>query len=350
MNTIIAEDIKCIISDGGNIWEILAGRSLLITGANGLVPFYLAATALGLNRTVLRGRECTVLALVRDRQKAEKKFAEHLLDKYFRLIVQDVCSPIDIEGKVDYIIHAASQASPKYYGSDPAGTILPNILGTINLLSLATAKKSSKFLFVSTGEVYGIVPEDKIPTKENEYGWIDPVNVRSCYAEGKRAGETLCATWYKQYGVPTVIARLAHTYGPGLQLDDGRVFADFVRDVLAGNDIVLNSAGNVERSFCYVADAILGMYLIMLQGEPATPYNVCNEDACISIRALAQVMVELFPEKRLTVKFSENIIQPGYMKSPIPKTCLDSSKLRALGWRPSTGIEEGFRRTVQSFI
>lgn len=350
MNQIIREDVEGIIKNGGDIWENFAGARVLITGASGLIPFYFAATLLALNDTLLKGRECRVLALVRSRERAEAKFRGLLERSDLELLVQDVSSPLKIEGRVDYVIHAASQASPKYYGKDPVGTMLPNIIGTNNLLSLAAESKSRGFLFVSGGEVYGIVPPDKIPTKESDYGWLDPVNVRSCYAEGKRAGETLCVSWKEQYGVPAAIARLAHTYGPGLSLDDGRVFADFVRDLVEGKDIQLASDGSATRAFCYVSDAVLGMFLVLLKGEPGKAYNVCNDGVCVSILELAKVLAGLFPEKKIAVRFSSKANDPGYIKSPVSRSCMDSSALRALGWAPGVGLSEGFSRTVRSFI
>lgn len=349
MHKIVREDLQNIIKSGGSIWEPFAGTRVLVTGASGLIPYYFAATLLSLNRTLLKGRECRVLALVRNREKAEKRFADFQGRRDLELLVQDVSAPLGIEGPVDYIIHAASQASPKYYGTDPVGTMLPNIIGTNNLLSLARERKSKGFLFVSGGEVYGIVPPEKIPAKETDYGWLDPVSVRSCYAEGKRAGETLCASWQAQHGVPAVIARLAHTYGPGLSLDDGRVFADFVRDLVEGRDLELKSDGSATRAFCYVSDAVLGMFLLLLQGERGQAYNVCNDGACVSILELARTLAGLFPEKNISVKFSENKGGPGYIKSPVSKSCLDPSRLRALGWEPSIGIKDGFKRTVLSF-
>ncbi|MDD5208175.1 MAG: NAD-dependent epimerase/dehydratase family protein [Elusimicrobiales bacterium] len=349
MNKIVQEDLQNIIKNGDFIWEQFAASRVLVTGASGLIPYYFAATLLSLNETVLKGRECRVVALVRSREKARKKFADFLDRKDLELIVQDVSGPLEIKGPVDYIIHAASQASPKYYGIDPVGTMLPNIIGTNNLLSLARDSKSKGFLFVSGGEIYGIVPDNKVPTKELDYGWLDPVNVRSCYGESKRAGETLCASWQAQYGVPTVIARLAHTYGPGLSLDDGRVFADFVRDIVEGRDIELNSDGSASRSFCYVTDAVLGMFVLLLKGERGKAYNVCNETACVSILELARTLAGLFPKKNISVKFSASNGSPGYIKSPVPKACLDSSALKALGWKPLVGIKDGFTRTVLSF-
>lgn len=349
MNRIIAEDVRTIIQSGAQMWEEFASSTILVAGANGLIPYYFAATLLALNDSILKGRECHVIALVRNRQKAEVRFSGLLQRTDISLLVQDVVTPVNTDRPVDYIIHSASQASPKYYGIDPIGTILPNILGTRNLLDLAYRKKSRNFLFLSGGEIYGILPEDKVPTKETDYGWLDPVNVRSCYAEGKRAGETLCAIWNKQYGVPARIARLAHTYGPGLDFNDGRVFADLVGDVVNGRDIELNSDGSAFRSFCYVSEAVTGMFLVMLKGEAGRAYNVCNESACVSIRVLAETLAGLFPEKNISVKISPAKTQSGYMKSPVTTSCLDSSLLRSLGWAPVIGIKEGFRRTVLSF-
>lgn len=350
MNRIVQEDLQNIIKSGGSMWEQFAGSRILVTGAAGLIPYYFTATLLSLNENLLKGRECRVVALVRSRERAEKKFSDFLGRKDLELLVQDVSDPLKIEGPLDYIIHAASQASPKYYGTDPVGTMLPNIIGTNNLLSLARDSKSKGFLFVSGGEIYGIVPDDKVPTKESDYGWLDPVNVRSCYGESKRAGETLCVSWYAQYGVPTVVARLAHTYGPGLNLDDGRVFADFVHNILKGRDIELKSDGSATRSFCYVTDAVLGMFILLLKGESGKAYNVCNDGACVSIIELAHTLAGLFPDKGISVKLTDDNRTLGYMKSPIPKSCLDSSALKSLGWKPSVEIKEGFFRTVSSFF
>ena len=349
MNSIVKEDVANIIENGGDMWARFAGKTVLVTGANGLIPYYFVVTLLVLNESVLKGRECRVIGLVRNRQKAEAKFQGLLERNDFKLLVQDVTEPMNFSSPVDFMIHAASQASPKYYAEDPVGTFLPNVIGTLHLLEIAKRLQSEGFLFVSGGEIYGVVPDEKIPTKEEDYGWLDPMSVRSCYAEGKRAGETLCVAWHKQHDVPAVVARLAHTYGPGLDFKDGRVFADFVRDVVQGQDIRLSSDGSATRSFCYMTDAILGMFMVLLKGERGKAYNVCNDEACVSIRELAEMLVGLFPEKKLSVKFSGDKAPTGYMKSPISRSCIDSSRLRTLGWRPRVGIREGFRRTVLSF-
>ena len=299
-----------------------------------------------------RGRffiNCRVIGLARTREKAERRFA-HLLGRAdFSLLIQDVCSPVAIGDKVDFIIHAASQASPKYYGKDPVGTLLANTLGTHNLLCLAKKCDSQSFLFLSSGDVYGRVSAPEVPIKEDGYGPLDPTDVRSCYGESKRLGETMCVAWHHQYGIPAKIVRLAHTYGPGMALDDGRVFADFVANVVQHEDIVLKSRGTARRAFCYLADATVAFLTVLLLGENAQAYNVGNEECEISIAQLAEVLIGLFPERKLGVRFSPGHTQNGYIESKADRGSPDTSKMRKLGWHPTTTIEEGFRRTVASF-
>ena len=356
-NPIIAEDLARICAHDLP-WHTFAGKTILISGANGFLPAYMVETLLYLNETA--GIGCKVIGLVRNREKAESRFA-HLLDRRdFSLLIQDVCAPVEVqkafnrqdrkerEEKLDFIIHAASQASPKYYGVDPAGTLLANTLGTHNLLQLARKHKVEGFLFFSSGDVYGRV-DQTTPIKEDDYGWLDPTDVRSCYGESKRLGETMCVAWHHQFGVPVKIVRIAHTYGPGLALDDGRVFADFVANIVRNEDIVLKSDGSARRPFLYLVDATVGFFTVLLRGAVAHAYNVANEEGDISVRELAELLVGLFPERKLKVKFVTGATQPGYIASKIQGGVPDTTKLRQLGWEPTTSIEEGFRRTVMSF-
>ena len=346
MNRIIVEDLKSIVK-APIPWSSFEGKTVLISGANGFLPAYMVHTLLYLNDTILK-KKVKVIALCRNRKRALDKFAGYIKRKDLKLIIQDVCEPVTIKGPVDYIVHAASQASPKYYGSDPIGTMLPNVIGTYNLLELARTKRSKGFLFFSGGEVYGELDDSQIPTKESDYGYLDPLNVRSCYAEGKRAGETMCVSWHHQYGVPAKIIRLYHTYGPGMRLNDGRVFADFVSNVVNKRDIVMKSDGSATRAFCYISDAAIGMFLVLLKGIPAEAYNLGNDKCEVSILQLAETMTRLFPEKGLKV-IKERIPSAGYIKSKIMRSCPDISKIRSLGWEPKIGIEEGFKRTILSF-
>lgn len=347
-NPVIEEDLKTITGCALD-WDRFAGKTVLISGANGFLPSYLVETLLYLNDKANRGT-IKVVGIVRNRAKALARFAEYANRPDLQLVIQDVCQPVIVNEKVDYIIHAASQASPKYYGKDPVGTLSPNIQGTYNFLELARANKIEGFLFFSSGEVYGEVNEEQIPTKEDSYGYVDPVDVRSCYAESKRMGENMCVSWHHQYGVPVKIVRPFHTYGPGMNLDDGRVYADFISDIVQNRDIVMKSDGTAIRSFCYLADATIGFFQVLLQGEKGEAYNVGNDKGEISILELANLLVGLFPDKGLKVTRAEGGYPTGYLKSKITRACPDISKMRSLGWEPKYSIEEGFQRTIRSFI
>ena len=342
---IVKEDLK-YITDADLPWNLLKNSTVLISGANGFLPSYMVHTLIYLNEKY--NKNIKVLALVRNREKAEKKFRNYINRKDFKLIVQDVCDPIKTNIDVDFIIHAASQASPKYYGIDPIGTFNANVKGTHNLIKLAEEKKSKSFLFFSSSEVYGEINENQIPTKETDYGYLDSMNVRSCYAEGKRAGETMCICSHYQYNIPVKIVRPFHIYGPGMALDDGRVFADFVRDLVNNTNLVLNSDGSATRAFCYIADAIIGFFTVLLKGESGQAYNVgFNKET--SILELGNILINLFPEKNLKVIKKENKFQKGYIKSKITRVCPDISKIEKLGWKPVFCIQEGFKRTIKSF-
>jgi UDP-glucuronate decarboxylase len=347
-NRIVQEDLEEIVSQPLD-WDAFAGRTVLVSGANGFLPTYMVETLLFLNER-RRGFACKVVGLVRSREKAERRFRHHLDRDDLRLLLQDVAEPIaQIDGPVDYVVHAASQASPKYYGKDPVGTLGPNVFGTRNMLDLARTKRSRGLLFFSSGEVYGSVPPAQIPTKETQYGYVDPVAVRSCYAESKRMGENMCASWAAQHGVPAKIARPFHTYGPGMLLDDGRVFSDFVADIVHGRDIQMKSDGSAMRAYCYLADAVRGFFTVLLAGKAGEAYNVGNELAHVTVLELAEILVGLYPEKNLKVVRAPATQSPGYLKSPLVDNCPDTSKLSALGWTPSHSIASGFRRTIESF-
>lgn len=318
----------------------------MITGASGLVPSYLLEALLYLNETARAG--IRIIALVRDRNRAMRRLG-HLVDRPdLTLVIQDVRDPYTGPKGVDFVIHAAGQASPKSYGKDPVGTFAANVFGTWHMLKLAKESRSQAFLFISSGEVYGKVPDLTSPVKEDFFGWIDPLLVRSCYAEGKRGGETLCACWHSQYEVPAMVVRLSHTYGPRMDLDDGRVFADFVADIVARRDIVMKSDGSARRPFCYIADSVAGIFTVLLRGSNGEAYNLGAESE-VTILELAELLCGLFPERNCRVVRQARDPADPYIPSSNPGGHFDLSKIKALGWHPTTGIEEGFRRTVSSY-
>ena len=296
-----------------------------------------------------RGAKVRVVGLVRNLEKALGRLG-HLASMGVELLQQDVTDPLrgDVP-KADFIVHAASQASPRFYGADPVGTIEANTTGTQQMLRHAVRSDCRSFLFFSSGEVYGVPLDDSQRLAETDYGYLDPANVRACYAESKRMGETLCVSWNHQFGVPARIVRPFHTYGPGMDLNDGRVFADFVADILAERDITLKSDGLAVRPFCYLTDATVGFFTALLKGEAGKAYNVGNPDAETSIKDLADLLVRLFPEMGLSV----NHLPPespagGYLQSQVSRSTPAIQRMIALGWQPIIGLAEGFKRTVSA--
>ncbi len=326
-------------------WGEFEGRTVLVAGANGFLPAAMVETLLTL---ALRGKapRLRVIALARSREHALRRFGGHLGHPALAIRIADASQPIEIDEPVDMIVHAASQASPRFYGADPVGTALPNVLGTHHLLELARRKRATRLLYFSSSEIYG-VSEERGAIAESDFGALDPATIRACYAESKRMGETLCVAYGAQHGVDCVIARPFHTYGPGMRLDDGRVFADFVRDVVQGRDIVLNSDGSAERAFCYLADATQAFFTLLLKGEKGRAYNVGNSRAVVSIRDLATTLTGLYPERGLSATFAAP--RDGYIASSVARSAPDTTRLEELGWRPRTSVEAGFRRTIDIY-
>lgn len=343
---VIDQDLESIVSHVLP-WQDFAGATVLISGASGFLPAYMVETLLYLNRHVLE-RPARVVALVRNEARARARFARYEGRDDLQFLVQDVCHPLTETLTCDYIVHAASQASPIYYKTDPVGTLSANVFGTFHLLNASRNGDCRGFLFFSSGEVYGQLSPDLEWVSEEMGGSLDPTNVRSCYGESKRLGETMCACWAHQYGIPTRIVRPGHTYGPGMRLDDGRVFADFVRDIVNGGPIVLLSEGSARRSFCYLLDATIAFFTVLLKGQSGQAYNVSNPDQCYSIAELADRLAAVFHADGICVE-RRNRADSNYAVSPVRGTRMNIDKLKALGWQPRISIEEGFLRSVQYY-
>lgn len=346
-NPVIAEDMRFITS-ADLPWNLLEGKNVLISGANGFLPAYMVEALLHLNDTKFK-KKLKVYALVRNAENARKRFSDYEGRADLAFIIQDVCKKLDVSEDIHIIVHAASLASPKFYIKDPVGTILVNTAGTCNLLELARVKKCESFLFFSSGEIYGNVPGQNMPIAEDSYGYVDPISARSCYAEGKRAGETMCSCWFRQYGVPARIVRPFHVFGPNMKLDDGRVYADFVSDILRSHNITIKGCGDTLRTFCYLADATTGFFTALLKGNSGEAYNIANKNGEISIHDLAHMLVKLFSEKKLMVEIKDAETKDG-VASTILRAHPQTAKIESLGWSPRYSLEDGFRRTIRSYL
>lgn len=346
MNKIIEYDMDEILNSCTLIDEF-KDKTILITGATGLIARNLTYFFLRMNEKY--NTNTKVLALVRNLDKAKKAFKDYENDSNLVFINQDVCEPIKYDGDVDYIFHAAGSASATAIKNNPVGIIKANTLGTINVLEFVREKNVKKVVFPSTREIYGKVDGiDEI--SESDFGVIDSLNSRNCYPESKRLAEALFKSYNVQYGVPFNILRIAHTYGPCMEINnDGRVMSDFIGAVVNNQNIVLNSDGSAVRSFCYVSDTIRAITNVMINGKDGEAYNLSNETEPHMIRDVAQMLVDYYPEKGLKVEFTNptDEIKKGYVNYKIVK--LDNSKLHNLGWDPKVELSDGLRRTVDYF-
>ncbi len=339
MNKILNQDLEMIVNEKIN-WEKLKGKTVLITGASGMVGSYMLYVLTKLND--LYNYKIKAIAMVRNPKKLLPEIVERAdVD----VVVHDVTEKYETAEKIDYIIHAASPASPLIMQNQPVETIAANTIGTFNTLQLAKEKQAEGYLFISSREIYGQPYEGQEFFTEDTYGFVDQLNPRSCYSEGKKAAETMCVSFAAEYGLNVKIARLAHTYGPGMSIYDGRVQADFLKNIVHNEDIVLKSTGTAVRTYTYIADAIVGMYKILLDSEDIV-YNIGNEAGKVSIRELAEIMVSIYPERNLKLVFD---IPEGGTKGTAPYTLgiLSSEKLRGLGWKPCYSVKDGFRRTLE---
>ena len=316
----------------------LAGKTVAVTGSGGLIGTYLMYALDEVNRRHSLGME--LIALCRNPEAAARR-----LKGIAKLtcLPYDACLPLSVDFRADYILHAASNAHPLAFSSDPAGTMQANILGTMNLLE-HIRRTGGRFILFSTGEIYGEKPELADGFDENSFGSINPMNARACYPESKRAAETLCAAYAQQYGVDALAARLTYIYGATITDQNSRADAQFLRKALAGEDIVLKSGGSQVRSYCYAADAASALIVLMLWGERATAYNIANPDCAVSIRQYAGTLAEL-AGVNLAFDLPPESERRGY--SAVTRAILKADRLMSLGWEARYGLREGLSRTLE---
>ena len=337
------EDLQLISSFTSIPWNRLHGSSILLSGATGMIGSLLVDSILYKNEK--EGLDCQVIALGRNESKAKQRFGRGWDSPFFRFVECDVnkaeTMPADL--RADYVLHLASNTHPVAYATDPIGTITANIIGTQNMLDLAVKCGSKRFLFASSNEIYGENRGDTELFDESYCGYIDCNTLRAGYPESKRCGEALCQAYKKQKGMDVVIARLTRSFGPSLQLTDTKALTQFLKNGLNKENIVLKSAGTQYYSYTYAVDAVTGLLTILLKGENGEAYNVADQSCDIQLKDLAKMIADI-AGTRVIFDLPNEVEAAGFSKAT--KARLDGNKLKGLGWKVSTSLNEGIKKTL----
>lgn len=340
------EDLKQLCATESIPWDQLRGKTIFVTGATGLIGQTLVSGLLYAG--MQRGLGLTVTALVRNREKAEKIFEAQLVQKLpLRFAVGTVEALPDMDFPIDYIVHGASPTASAWFVEHPVETIETAVTGTQNVLKLAKEKNVSGFVYLSSMEVYGTVSEEKLLT-ENDLGYLNPLLVRSCYPESKRLCEALCACYAAEYQTPTTIARLAQTFGPGVDVNDRRVFAELARCAVQRTDMILQTKGTSKRCYVYTMDAVSAILSILLKGHLGEAYNVANPETYCSIYEMAEKVMDTFTNGESAVRVMNNETVSGKYP-PEHHLYLDTTAISNLEWKPTIDLVGMYDRMMSCF-
>ncbi len=317
-------------------WHELDGTNILITGATGLIGSCLVDVLMARPDSMFH-----VYAAGRNEERARRRFSQFQDSDSFHFLKYDVLEPLASDIHFDYIIHAASNASPNFFANHPVEVMKSNIEGTVNLLEYGLRHGMRRMLFVSTGEVYG--EGDGRVFTEDYSGYVDCTSARSSYPSSKRAAETLCAAYIQEYGADVVIARPCHVYGPHFTEADNRVYAQFIRNVLRGEDIVMKSTGEQFRSWCYVADCVSALLHILLKGKNGEAYNIADPNSNISIRELAEMAAGIGGQQ-VRIELPSDAERRGFNR--VTKSVFSTEKLASLGWKVEGTMYDKMKTTI----
>jgi dTDP-glucose 4,6-dehydratase/UDP-glucuronate decarboxylase len=334
---IIQEDIEEIVSEFRDPLKNLEGKTILIAGANGMIPSYIVDVITEFNKTL----DNPAKLILYNKNKTDKtsRLGYLLKNPLIKFVEQDVGNSFKIKEKVDIILHAASRANPISFKKEPIDTLDSNVNGTRTFLNYAKKNKIEQFLFFSSSEVYGNPPEENIPTREDYFGNVNSLGEMACYSEAKRFSETLCVSFFKQYGIPIKLLRIFQTFGPGLR-NDGKTIANIFLTGIKKGEIILRDPGLSKRSFSYVSDTTRGILSVMFKGKIGEAYNIGNDENYLSIIELAEKIKD-------TLKIKSEINYPlEYTsdKERIQNRMPYINKLKNLGFSPKINLEEGLRK------
>ena len=321
----------------------LAGKTLVITGGTGMIGSCLVDALAVFNQK--SKNPCQIVVTGRRLEAAQKRFGYCWDEPWFTFLQQDVCDEtVGWPDQVDYIIHAASNADPVNFAKAPVDTLMANVLGTDRLLKAGMERGMTRFLYVSSGEMYGQPDAQQSDFVESYCGPIDHSNPRACYPAGKRSAEVLCQCYGAQYGADCVIVRPCHVFGPTMTGTDSRAVSEFLRNAAAGKDIGMKSAGLVERSHCYVVDAAAAIFRVLLQGEKGGAYNIADPACKMTIRDFAFACAEA-GGTQVVFENPSDLELKGYCA--ISRQVLSAQKLQKLGWKGQQKGSDAIYETVQ---
>ena len=327
-------------------WEKLKDSSILLSGSTGMFGSLFIDAIMTKNE---EGLNCTIYGINRDHDKARDRFRKWLSSKKLHLIAHDINDPLVLEKitKIDFVLHMASNTHPVQYATDPIGTITTNIIGVQNMLNFAAQYNSSRFMFISSNEIYGENRGDIELFDEDYCGYINCNTMRAGYPESKRCAEALCQAYRIQKNLDVVIARPTRSYGPTMLKSDTKAISQFIKNGLAGEDIVLKSVGTQLYSYTYAADAVSGFLTILLKGGNGEAYNIADEASDITLKDLAKLIANI-NGRDVIFELPDSIEASGYSKAT--KARLSGNKLKELGWVAQYSIQSGMERTFQVFF
>ena len=333
------EDTERVIAHIPDI-ERLYGKKILITGATGMICSAVTEILLHLNK--VHKADIKIILAGRSEERIKKRFYASEYGKDYFYIYFDATDNFEFHEQVDYIIHGASNATPATYTSQPVETMLANLIGLHSLLKYTAENSVSRMLYISSSEVYGCL-DNKTPFEENVYGTVDILNPRNCYPNAKRTAETLCISYNQEYHTDTVIVRPGHIYGPTITNTDNRASAQFTRNAVNGENIVMKSAGLQLRSYCYTMDCASAILAVLLNGITGNAYNISNPDSVVTIRDVACALAE-YAGTEVVFENPDDTEKKGY--NLMSDSSLKSEKLESLGWSAEFSLKEGIAHTV----
>ena len=340
-NQFVVEDLRNVATDKVIPWEKLNNKSVLVTGATGLIGSLVVKALLYFADA--NDKNITVGAFIRNADKADRVLGNLKAD-HSNLIYEigDLSKEFNLSRKYDYVIHAASATGSKDFIEKPVETILTTVESTKNFLKYAHENKIDSMVYISSMEVYGEIAHETV--KEEDFGLLNWMNLRSSYPQSKRLAETLCISYSSEYNVPVKIIRPTLTFGPGVSREDNRVFAQFARAVINKTDITLLTKGGTKRDYLHTADAVRGILSILLLGNDGEAYNLSNQDSYCTIYEMAQMCCGL-ANNEISVKFD---LDPEKSKCypKEQKIQLDNGKYIALNNSTKTSIQDTYLKLI----